>query len=1100
MLKFTANYCFSNSNFIITNLPDERVRNSYTDILNIVHNSVSRGTPTIASEFLRKELKLERNYLKYINVLRFVPSEETDWEKTIKGDNHNADYPALEFFNDFEPLLNKVGFIRNLTIAEYPITEIITDGKAAFTHQQVDFYIPLLKTVIEVDGYGHLDQQLLDKKRDLAFRKNGVEVLRLTTQQIRNKDYESFLAKFREIYKTHKVKVNLYRASQELDRKEVNLQKRLTEISRLQIFILELMDRGVLSLESENWQFNILTKEVALSLKLALRDLSLWFKNTGALFNLEISLPPINIRVVEKKSNFMKTESAINIDIDVFKRWDDKVNDNWIYYIRTDYDDDANYFSLKTSEPVVYSLTPQKHSRNLSFFLNNFFGFKEFNGGQLDIIINALNGKDTIGLLPTGGGKSLTYQLSVLLQPTVSFVVAPIKALMLDQIENMKEKHHITHTSFVNSDLKAEESSKRLSDFTNGKYSFIIISPERFQTESFRKELEIINRTNSSAFAVIDEVHCLSEWGHDFRTSYLALANTIKEYAPSARFLALTATASSKVLKDIMTELEIKSENVITISSFTRRELEFNILKVSKREKKDALLASLKKFNTDENRGATVVFTQTVDGQHGCYELSQMAETSIGVKSAFYSGRTPKNYKGISYTKAKDDFQRRFMADELDVLFATKAFGMGIDKPNIRKTIHYGIPNSLESFYQEAGRAGRDKQKSECLVLYTPDELSQDHSKILFGIDTKKEVMKKIMSETNGDLNTLFFFMNLNLMEVNEEAELIYNFYSARLLGDHREVIIDFGGLEEKTEKMIYRLALLGVVTDWTVDWKSRIYLVQIADWTEESVLIRLSSYIKKYDYTFTLDSSVEPPAHYEGLYYEFHSSNQPFLKRVITVLLHWYNDNVIYSRKRSMLIMKEYADEFTDSATLQQRIEVYFKRNDDVYFLENVVAQESKLMEWYRIFYVEEEGKESRAREHESLNRLKITAGRFLESYRDDISLNLITGFIYLIENNFDNLDGEKRLSSAIRVLSDLRNSERHDLLISVLRVGNDFLDQQQKAQLSDVLSKNGYGHMEDLKKINSYLNDGVSYNYMIKELHSLIREKAAGGYPWET
>ncbi|WP_017754968.1 RecQ family ATP-dependent DNA helicase [Calidifontibacillus oryziterrae] len=1100
MDKFTANYCYSNSNFIITNLPNNQKLSPYTNMIRVVQNIIMRGSPTIASNFLRKELNLERDYLEDLMEVKFISNENLNWTRTIKGDVTRNDYPANQFYDDLEQIFDRLKFLRNLTLAECPISQILPDVTLAFNKQIVDFYIPFLKTVIEVDGEGHKRQEVLDKQRDKAFERNGINVVRINTKDIRVKNYENFKKEFIAIYRPNKEKVEQYRDYLHINQKDYEVQIKLTLIIRLQVLLLELLDRGVLTFDSTHWNFNVTGIENKNALKLAISDLELWLGHIGALFNINISMPHIKITVYENESQYPHGNNQINIMINIFKRWDDTVLNTNGYHIRTDFDDDANYFSVKINEPVVYSLTHKLHQQNLQFLLENLFGFKQFNEGQLEIIMNCLNGENTVGLLPTGGGKSLTYQFCVLLQPAISFVVVPIKSLMMDQINNINKKHYISHASFINSDLSAEESSCRLKDFAAGKYFFLIISPERFQSKGFREELTLVNETKALSIAVIDEVHCLSEWGHDFRTSYLALAKSIRKFAPSARFMALTATASSKVLKDIMTELEINSSNVITISNFTRDELEFNIVKMNRNSKQEYLMQYLRgRFEKDKD--PTLVFTQTVNGDTGCYKLSHAIQSRTGLQTGFYSGSAPRGVDSNWFAKYKDEIQTSFMDDEIDVLVATKAFGMGIDKGNIRQTIHYGIPSSLESFYQEAGRAGRDKKSSSCIILYSPDQLNEKQLQAIFGLNTNVSLLEQEKRRLTGDLNTLLFFLSTNLTDIQQEVEEIYAFHQEYFTSGSEVVLVDFHNdrERERKEKSIYRLALLGIVGDWTINWKFRQMEVELADWDENKVINHLTNHIKKYDFMFTLNPYEKQSEQYKDIIHHFQNSNEPFLKRILLVLLKWYNDNVIYSRKRSMLLMKQYADQFTDSRSLQEKIETYFKRNDDVYLLEKNVAQKDRLKDWYKIFYVQEEGKDDQLRPLSTFKSLKITVSRFLESYNNDISLNLINGLICLAEGEFDSIDGRDRMAVAIREIARLDYYLREEMLTSILATADDFLTNEQKIQLSEVLISNGFDIIEDLKEIHTRLEDQYSYGSMIKTLHSSIRELSYGGYPWE-
>ena len=224
MNRFSANYCNSNSNFIITNLPDKQILTPYSNIVRIIQNIIMRGNPTIASVYLRQELGLARDYIDHLDEVKFISNENLEWTQTIKGDESNDDYPAAQFYDDLSNILKEAGFIRNLAIAECPIIDIVPEMNRAFIKQQVDFYIPLIKTVFEVDGHHDENQKILDSKRDKAFERLGVKVIRINTREIRNRNYEQFKSQFREIYRQNLTVIKKYRKFLNMNRKKYDVQ------------------------------------------------------------------------------------------------------------------------------------------------------------------------------------------------------------------------------------------------------------------------------------------------------------------------------------------------------------------------------------------------------------------------------------------------------------------------------------------------------------------------------------------------------------------------------------------------------------------------------------------------------------------------------------------------------------------------------------------------------------------------------------------------------------------------------------------------------------------------------------------------------------
>ncbi len=322
--------------------------------------------------------------------------------------------------------------------------------------------------------------------------------------------------------------------------------------------------------------------------------------------------------------------------------------------------------------------------------LKKYWGFDEFRPLQEDIINSVLAGRDTLGLMPTGGGKSITFQVPALMNDGLALVVTPIISLMKDQVDNLISRH--IKATYLHSGLSFSESRRTIEKCLYGKYKFLYVSPERLSSETFLDQLKHMN----VSLIVVDEAHCISQWGYDFRPSFLKIAR-IRDFLKNVPVLALTATATPVVVEDIMTQLQFKSHNVFT-KSFARNNLSYVVRHTHDKVKELVhILSSVP--------GSAIVYVRS---RRRTKEISSEL-VRCGFSSDFY-------HAGL-IIEDKEAKQNRWKNGELRIMVATNAFGMGIDKPDVRIVIHVDIPNSLEEYYQEAGRAGRDGKHSYVVML-----------------------------------------------------------------------------------------------------------------------------------------------------------------------------------------------------------------------------------------------------------------------------------------------------------------------------------------------------------------------------------------------
>ncbi|MBU4502994.1 MAG: RecQ family ATP-dependent DNA helicase, partial [Nanoarchaeota archaeon] len=657
--------------------------------------------------------------------------------------------------------------------------------------------------------------------------------------------------------------------------------------------------------------------------------------------------------------------------------------------------------TISKDEPIKYKIGPENLS-SLRFFLRNLFRKEEFMDGQKEILKRTLNRQDTIALLPTGGGKSLCYQLSALLQPGITIIIDPLRSLMIDQTENLKD-FGIDVLGFISSDLNAEERKEVSDDLVKGRYQFIFISPERLQIKEFRDKLNELRGNYLISYVVIDEAHCVSEWGHDFRTSYLNIGRISKQYCKykgtSPPTIALTGTASYAVLSDIRREIGIKGdEAIISPKSYDRKELKFSVLKVPSAEKENQLNACIENLTSffdvtkehilgqaGDASFSGIVFCPHVGGDYGVVKVAHTLQNRFDTAVEYYSGKSPRDFTEQEWTIEKRKIQKEFKKNKFPMLVATKAFGMGIDKPNIRYTIHYNLPQSLESFYQEAGRAGRDRGEAQCTIIFSDD--NYDDARERLNIESIGELPPGPPRHLQGDIHRLFFFHSQSFKGTEPETEktfkLLDNYIFPKLNdlseNEETEVLIPFNACDFKndTEKAIYRLTSIGVVKDYTVDYNANNYKVTIIKKKDEEYLKHLIDYVLRYrnpEYKNKVKDGVD-------------SLPGTTIQKCIKFLIHFVYDEIEKKRRRAIQEMADAARNFSDDKQFRGRVVNYF----DSKYAEKLehIARTINSEDWWTLL--------KEVTDYDDIQHLVGGCSRTLESYPDHPGLLLLSCYARL-------------------------------------------------------------------------------------------------------